>query len=179
MLKPRFYSYIRFWASTITFDKWSCHVQKAGEYCRQANSFALWRKQDTKRKVLPIANIMFTDEAYADWPTQAQSVLLTRQLLMNAADGLCWMTISECVVQLVIDNCPYHNAKKCITLLWPALPAGNRTKSQMTKSQKTESQKLKGKKLTWQKAKTAESQKRKVKNVKSQNDKVKRQKVKC
>ena len=54
---------------------------------------------------------------FADWPIEVESVLLTCQLFMNTADGQCRMTIAECVVQLVMDNWPSHNAKRCITIV--------------------------------------------------------------
>ena len=58
-------------------------------------------------------------KGYAEWPIVVQSVLLIRQQVMNTADGLYWMTIAECAVQLVIDNWPSSNAKRCSTSKMP------------------------------------------------------------
>ena len=68
---------------------------------RSDERFCLWRLLCSLTK------------GYAEWPIGVQSLLLICQPVMNTADGLKWMTIAECAVQLIIDNWPSRNAKRC------------------------------------------------------------------
>ena len=68
---------------------------------RSDERFCLWRLLSSLTK------------GYAEWPIGVQSVLLICQPVMNTADGLYWMPNAECAVQLVIDNWPSRNAKRC------------------------------------------------------------------
>ena len=71
-----------------------------------------------RRNILPVTIIVLTDEELCrmtNWsPICFADIRVCQSVYpMNTADGLYRMTIAERAVQLVINNWPSSNAKRC------------------------------------------------------------------
>ena len=95
----------------------------AGGFSRQIKSFTLWWKyMKARRNILSVSNIMLTDEMLCRLDNWSAIRFADLVLFINTTDKLCWMAITDCVVQLVIDNWTSHNAKKCTYFCCKTLP---------------------------------------------------------